>query len=346
MIRIAVIGAGHWGPNLIRLFDNRATSEVAWVVDRDPARLKQVSDRHDGIRTSADLQEPLQDLSVDAVVVATPTTTHYRIAKAALLAGKHVLIEKPLTTRVTEGEELCSLAGSSALVLMVGHVYLYHNAVEWVHDYLQRGELGRIFYMSMTRTNLGPIRRDVNAAWDLAAHDISIANFWAESNPISVAALGGTWINKGTEDVVFATLGYPDDMVVNIHASWLNPRKSRDITVVGEKRMLTFDDMSPTEPVRVYDKRVDDEVATPSFIEDFVTFRGSVREGEIWIPRIAPGESLKVECDHFLECIQTGARPRTDGRMGLEVVKALAAVDRSLADSGRKHSVGGVEEAP
>jgi predicted dehydrogenase len=338
MLRVAVLGAGHWGPNLIRNFHNHQASEVAWVADCDPARLELTRSRYPEIRVTADPAAALADPAVDAVVVATPTITHYELAAAALRAGKHVLVEKPIATRAAEADELCALAERHRLVLMVGHVFLFNTGIRRVKEYLDAGRLGQIFYLAMARTNLGPIRMDVNAAWDLAAHDVSIANYWLESVPASVAAHGGCWINDGIEDAVFATLWYPGGVMTHLQVSWLSPRKVRDITVVGENGMLTFDDMNLSEPIRIYDKRVTEQ-RTPGFIDTFASFRTSIREGDILIPRVALGEPLRAECDHFLECIATGARPLADGRSGAGAVRVLAALERSMANGGQREDV-------
>ena len=340
MIRIAVVGAGHWGPNLIRAFENPPTSEVAWVVDRDEGRRQQVEQRYPSVAVSSDAAGALADEHVDAVVIATPTSTHYGLVKAALEAGKHVLVEKPITTSVAEGEELCALAEARGLVLMVGHVFVYNAGVQAVKEHLREGTLGRVFYMSMVRTNLGPIRVDVNASWDLASHDISIANYWMDAEPVSASAIGGSWINEGIEDAVFATLRYPNDVLLTLHSSWLNPRKSRDITVVGDQRMLTLDDMNLSEPLRIYDKGVADETFTPGFVDTFASFRASVREGSITIPKVSLGEPLKAECEHFLTCVRDGAPPLTGGREGIAVVRALEAIERSVRKGGCEEPVG------
>lgn len=340
MIRVAVIGAGHWGPNLIRNFENPPRSTVRWVVDRDEGRLAQVRSRYPEARLGADAEEAFADDEVDAVVVATPTTTHYPLVRSALEHGKHVLVEKPITDSTEQGQELVDLSESQARVLMVGHVFVYNPGVERVKEYLAEGKLGRVFYISMVRTNLGPIRVDVNAAWDLASHDISIANYWLDSEPESASAVGGTWINDGIEDAVFATLRYPSGVLVNLHSSWLNPRKSRDITVVGDRSMLTLDDMNLSEPVRIYDKGVTDETFTPAFVDTFASFRASVREGSITIPKVALGEPLRTECDHFISCVADGTAPRTGGREGLAVVRALDAIARSARSGGHPVTIG------
>ena len=339
-IGVAVIGAGHWGPNLIRNFHDHPSSEVRWVIERDARRLEAVRARFPGVRTSGDVAAALADAAVDAVVVATPTITHYEVVKAALDAGKHVLVEKPLATDVRHGEELVALGQRAGRVLMVGHVFLYNVAVREVRRYIESGALGRVYYVSMVRTNLGPIRVDVNAAWDLASHDIAIANYWLAGEPVSATAYGGAWLNEGIEDAVFATLRYPDGVLAHLHASWLHPRKSRDITVVGDRRMLTFDDLSLTEPLRIYDKQVTETPAPPVYVDTFASFRASVRDGDITIPKITAGEPLKAECDHFLACIAAQTAPFTDAVAGLAVVRALEAIQRSLRAGGREERVG------
>jgi len=336
---MAVIGAGHWGPNLIRNFHDRQRSEVIRMVDRDPTRRAQVAGRFPDIEVAADAEAIFSDPAVDAVVIATPTITHYELVLAALESGKHVLVEKPITTDAAQAQELCDLADRNGRVLMVGHVFLYNDAVRQIKDYLEAGDLGRIYYVSMLRTNLGPIRMDVNAAWDLAAHDISISNYWLDSDPISASAVGGSWINPKIEDAVFATIRYPTGVLVNLHASWLNPRKARDITIVGDRRMLTFDDVNLSEPIRIYDKFVSDETTHPAYVDTFAAFRSSVRDGDIQIPKVSPGEPLKNECEHFLDCVESNARPRTDGREGLRVVRVLEAIGRSVENGGREEAI-------
>ncbi|HBL25611.1 MAG TPA: hypothetical protein DD490_02120 [Acidobacteria bacterium] len=338
MIRIAILGAGHWGPNLIRNFHTHQASEVVWVIDRDPGRLELARSRYPDVRVGADPAAAFDDPAVDAVVLATPTVTHHPLAAAALRAGKHVLVEKPLATRTEEAEELCALADRLGRILMVGHVFLFNGAVRQIKEDLDAERVGKVFYLSMLRTNLGPIRSDVNAAWDLAAHDVAIANYWLGGPPLAAAAQGGSWINPGIEDAVFANLWYPNGVMAHLHVSWLSPRKVRDITLVGEKGMLTFDDMNLQEPVRHYDKGVS-EKRSAGFVDTFALFRTSIREGAVTIPRVSTGEPLKAECDHFLDCIHRGVRPLADGRSGLDAVRVLAALDRSLHEEGRRVDV-------
>jgi predicted dehydrogenase len=339
MIQVAVLGAGHWGPNLIRNFHNHLQSKVAWVLDLDPSRLAEVSTRFPDIKTTSSTAEVLGDPSIDAVVVATPTSTHFALAKAALERNKSVLVEKPIATSSREAAELCAIAGRTKRVLMVGHVFVFNPGIQRVKQLIDAGDLGQLYYVSMVRTNLGPIRVDVNAAWDLAAHDISIVNYWLGDGPVSVSATGGTWVNPGIEDVMFATLRYPAGVLVNLHVSWLNPRKARDITVVGDKKMLTFDDMNLSEPLRIYDKHVTDTRTSVPYVDSFGSFRASVRDGDITVPRVALGEPLKMECEHFLECVRAGRQPLTGGPEGLAVVRALEAIQRSAAQRGREERV-------
>lgn len=336
MIRVAVIGAGQWGPNLIRNFHNQQTSEVAWIIDRDQSRLDEVHAHFLDAQIGTDPAEALRDSSVQAVVVATPTSTHYVIAREALESRKHVLVEKPLATEVRQGRELFEVAEHQRLTLMVGHVFLYNSAIRIAKEYLDTGCLGKLYYMSMVRTNLGPVRSDVSAAWDLAAHDLSIANYWLNAEPLSVSATGGTWINQGIEDAVFATLRYPQGVLVHLHASWLNPRKARDITVVGEKRMLTFDDMNLNEPLRIYDKQPGDTGTQRAYADSFASFRASVPREQISLPTVPAGEPLAALCAHFLECIETGKQPLTGGRDGIAVVRAIEAIQRSMRAGGRE----------
>jgi predicted dehydrogenase len=339
MIVVAVLGAGHWGPNLIRNFHNHQRSVVRWVVDPSAERLAEVRKRFPDVRTGSDPQHALADAVVDAVIVATPTSTHYALGRSALEHDKHVLIEKPIATSVDEGTELYALAATRQRVLMAGHVFVYNGGIRRVKQYLDAGDLGQVYYIAMVRTNLGPIRIDVNAAWDLAAHDVSIVNYWLNADPLSASAIGGTWINGGIEDAVFVTLRYPCGVLANLHVSWLNPRKAREITVVGERRMLTFDDMNLSEPLRIYDKHVTADRTAATYVDSFASFRASVRDGDITIPKVALGEPLQAECMHFLDCIASGAPPLTGGREGVGVIRALAAIERSLRHGGREEAV-------
>lgn len=338
MTGIAVVGAGHWGPHLVRNFIDHGSSQVLWVVEQDERRRKAMGERFPSVSLSGDLEDALDDDRVDAMIVATPTTTHASIVTRALEAGKHVLVEKPISHSLAEAIGLCEMAEERGLVLMVGHVFLFNPAFRAAKAYIDEGGLGRVKYLSMVRTNLGPVRTDVNAAWDLASHDISIANYWLGGAPHSVSATGGSWLNTGVEDVVFATLAYPDGILVHIEASWLNPRKRRLISVIGSDRMLTVDDMELNEPIRIYNKGI---VGTESeeITDTFAGFRSQIREGEIVIPHVTGGEPLKAECDDFLRRILGGDGDVSDGRDGARVVAVLEAIDRSIEAGGATSEV-------
>jgi predicted dehydrogenase len=339
MTRVAVIGAGQWGPNLIRNFYDHEASSVQWVVDTDDSRLAHIRSRFPGVQTARDADAAMSDPNVDAVVIATPTVTHYSLVKAALEHKKDVLVEKPITTSSETAAELCKLAKQNDCVLMVGHVFMYNNAVRRLKECIAGGTVGRVYYISMVRTNLGPIRMDVDASWDLASHDISIANYWLDATPTHVSATGHDWINPGICDAVFATLRYPGDVLVHVHASWLNPRKAREITITGDKSMLTFDDMNSLEPLRIYDKQVTDRVTRPNFIDTITAFRASVRSGDIIIPQVTLGEPLKAESNEFLRCVETRDVPEANGVFGGGVVKVLEAIGRSISRDGAEEAV-------
>ena len=250
-----------------------------------------------------------------------------------------MLVEKPIVDDSIFGTSLVDLAAEAGLVLMVGHVFLFNEAILAAKRFVDEGERGDVFHVTMVRTNLGPIRYDVNVNWDLAAHDVSIANYLLGSEPLSVSAVGGSWINQNIADAVFATLRYPRNVLVNLHLSWLSPRKVRDITIVGSEKMLTVDDLSLSEPIRIHDKGVSAERITPTWTDNYLSFRSSVRDGAIHIPKVNLNEPLRAECRHFLESVRSGETPRSDGAFGVSVVRVLEAIDRSIASSGAEHAV-------
>lgn len=329
-----MIGLGHWGPHIARNIRNSNLAWLAWIADSDEARLESVADRFEDVRSTTDAGDVFGDSDVDAVIIATPTATHFDLAKAALAAGKHVMVEKPLAHSVDAADELCRLADQQGRTLMVGHVFLFNGAVLAGEALVNEGRLGKIHYLSMRRTNLGPIRSDVNAAWDLAAHDISIANYLLKARPTAVSAVGAGWLRDDNEDAVFLNLRYPGKVLVHIEVSWLNPRKERQVTIVGDRAMLTLDDMDLNEPLRIYDKGVD----TPTDVTDtFAGFRGQIRDGTVTIPKVAIAEPLNSECEYFLGCVTNGTAPeegRCDGPSGRAVVAVLEAADASLLGSG------------
>jgi predicted dehydrogenase len=315
-------------------------SDVRWVVDLDPLRRSAIAERHPGQRVTDDFTAAISDPSVDAVVVATPSSTHYSLVKEALDADKHVLVEKPLASKLHHATELNELATAKGLKLVVGHVFLFNEAIRAAGDLIQSGELGEMYYLSMLRTNLGPVRRDANAAWDLASHDISIANDWLGDVPETVSASGGSYLNPGIQDVVFGTLKYPAGPLVHFHASWLNPRKSRFITAVGSDKMLTVNDMDTSEPLRIYDKGVASPDLSPTEIQDtYAQFRSEIRDGQVTIPLVSTGEPLAAECSSFLDRILGAPDTTSDGLTGVNVVRVLDAIDRSIASSSEECAV-------
>lgn len=337
MLGIAVVGAGHWGPHLVRNFNDHLASQVLWVIEKSEGRRKAIGERFPSVNLGEELDQALEDTRVDAVVVATPTSTHYPIVASALAAGKHVLVEKPIADSLEQARDLCRSADARGLVLMVGHVFLFNPAIEAGKRLINSGDLGGVQYLSMVRTNLGPVRVDVSASWDLASHDVSVANYWLDGAPIAVSAVGGSWLNPGIQDVVFATLRYPGDVLVHIEASWLHPRKRRLISVVGDQRMLTVDDMDLTEPLRLYDKGVLD--VRDEVTDTFAGFRSQIREGEVRIPHVTVGEPLRAECDAFVKRVEGERSILSDGWAGAEVVAAIEAIDRSIGARGAEVEV-------
>jgi predicted dehydrogenase len=322
---LAQIGCGYWGPNLLRSFAAQAGCQVKWVVDQSPVRRAFVESNYPSTRTAADWPTSLRDPEVEAVVIATPAPTHFEVASAALEAGKHVYVEKPMTLNTPHAEALVNLAERCGRKLMVGHLLEYHPAVEYIKKQLDAGALGKIYYMYCQRLNLGVVRRDENAFWSLAPHDISVVLYLFGLEPDRITANGQCYVQPNVEDVVFANLHFPDGRMAQIHVSWLDPHKERRMVVVGSQKMLVFDDMEAAEKVRVYDKGATLQPGTANVVEAI-----TVRHGDILIPRIPPSEPLDAETRHFLDCIRNNTRPRSDGLDGLRVVRILEQVDQLL----------------
>jgi len=329
MIGIAVIGYGHWGPNHVRNFSQLGGVRVVGAADLSTARLEAVRSVSPSIETSTDYHDYLARDDIKAIVVATPTATHYAIAKDALEAGKDVLCEKPMAVTFAQCEELTRLAEANGRVLMCGHVFLFNAGVRALRDYIVSGELGRIHYIHSERTNLGPIRSDVNAVYDLATHDISICSYLLAAHPVSATARGKDFIQEGIEDLAFISLSYPHDVLANLHVSWLNPRKVRQITVVGDKKMAIFNDMDPAEPIRLYDKGVIKE----SYYADFAEFKMMLHDSDILIPKIKMGEPLKEQSKYFVECLKSRRVELSDGAFSAGVVRTLEMVQQSMAEN-------------
>lgn len=331
VVRLAQIGVGYWGQNLLRNFAALPQADVVWACDTQEDARDAASAAHGGIRITRDIQDVLADDSVDAVVVATETPQHFLMAEAALRAGKHVFVEKPLAQTVEQAERLVALAAERNLRLMVGHLLLYHPAFRHVERLIRQNELGDIRYLYSTRVNLGIVRQHENAFESLAPHDLAIALAYIDSKPVAVSAQGSAYLQPEIEDVVFATVYFENGALAHLHTSWLDPHKIRKTTVVGSKQMAVIDDMEPAEKVRLYDKGA--EVSESSGYADFAD-AVSVRSGGIVIPRIENKEPLRSECEEFVASIIERRAPRTDGESGLAVVRLLQAAQKSLTAGG------------
>lgn len=342
-VRVAQVGLGYWGPNLARNLATVEGGELSVLCDLDQSRLERMGRQIPGARQVTDFEEVLED-AVDAVVLATPVETHHALAKRALEAGKHVLVEKPLARTSAECEELIQLADAGDLRLMVGHVFLYNAAVQLVKQYIGSGELGEIYYVYSQRLNLGQIRSDVNAMWNFAPHDLSILCHWLDAEPATVTASGHSYIQPGIEDVVFLNLDFPGEVGAHVHISWLDPLKVRRMTVVGSEKMVVYDDVSADAKIMLYDKGVTKRLAGGSraslgSYRTFDEFQLLLRAGDVLIPKVEFTEPLKAECQHFVDCIVSGETPRSDGRQGLQVVRALEAADRSIASRREESTI-------
>jgi len=303
---------------------------VPVICDLRQERLKHVQSLYPFVETTTRFEDMLSNDDLDAICVATPVATHYELTRRSLEAGKHVLVEKPLTKNAPEAQELVDLAEKRRRVLMVGHTFVYTAAVNKVKDLIRSGELGEIFYIATQRVNLGLFQEDINVLWDLAPHDVSIVNYILDSRPISVSARGAAYIQKDVEDVAFMTLEYPNGILSHVHVSWLDPCKIRRTTVVGSKKMLVYDDVVTLEKIRVYDKGVSPQPHYDSFGE----FHLAYRFGDIFVPRLDDSEPLKVECSHFVECMRNGRSPRSGGSEALAVVRAIETGNESLKRGG------------
>jgi len=336
-VGVAVIGCGYWGMNYVRIFNELTESRVVAVCDQSAERLKEVSRRFPGVYLTTQIDDAASQPGVDAVVVCTEATTHFHVASRLLLAGKHLLVEKPLTTIAADAEKLIDLADCNSTILMVGHTFLFNAAVRKVKEYMRKSD-GRVYYLYARRTNLGPIRRDVNALWDLAPHDIAIFNFLLDSTPQWVSAVGGKVLRNCRDDVGFISLGYPDNVLAHVHVSWADPDKAREVVVVKSDKRIVFNDLNGIEQVRVFEKGVSTVEQEPL---NYGEFRFEIRDGDIISPHIEPVEPLKHQCRHFLESVRTGKRPLSSGVEGRDVVRVLEAVNRSIECKGLQVEVEG-----
>lgn len=337
MIQLAVIGAGYWGPNLIRNFNQIPNARVAYVCDLDAAKLAPLAAQYPTLTTTRDYHQALNDPQVDAVVIATPVSTHRALALDALRAGKHVLVEKPLASTSQAAREIDEIARVMQRVLMVGHTFIYNPAVTKVQEYIERGALGEIYYIDSSRVNLGLHQFDINVIWDLAPHDISIILYWLDKRPLRVSARGNSYTQDGIEDVAFITLEFTDKIMAHIHVSWMSPAKLRRTTIVGSKQMVVYDDLEAAEKVKLYDMGVE-RLAMNA--DTRAELQRTYRVGDVISPRLDVVEPLRVECRHFIECIAEGKTPRTNGAAGIAVVQVLEAATRSLREGGKSIEIG------
>ena len=325
--KVAVIGCGSWGRNLVRNLCQLVSPQRIVCCDLNEQALNEMASTYGGITTVNDVEDVWQDSAVAAVAISTPTPTHYQLARQALLSGKHVLVEKPLATSAAEASKLCSLAEENRRTLMVDHVLLFHPAVKELTARIHAGELGQIYHLHSQRTNLGVVRSKENALWSLGPHDVAVMLSVIGDSPAKVTAHGGVFLQRGLgiQDVVFVTLDFPSGQVGNLQLSWLDPKKAREITVVGTRKMAVFDDMEPVAKLRIYEKSV---AVAPS------DGRASIRDSGVTEPSLSSEEPLEVVCRRFLEYAEQGRVELSDGRMGLEVVRVLEAAQRSLDSDG------------
>ncbi len=328
-VGIAVVGTGDWGANLVRNFASLPGAKLAALCDTDPARLARTVARYPDVRASARIEEIAAAPDVRGVVVATSAAQHYPIARLLLESGKDVYVEKPLALQVDHAEALVRIAHDRDRVLMVGHLLIHHPGVRYLKEMVRKGELGEVLYIYSQRVNLGKVRHDENALWSFGPHDLSVILHLFEMEPIDVAARGSAFLQGAVEDVVFLHLRFPGGRMAHVHVSWLDPHKLRKFTVVGSQKMVVFDDMEASEKIRIYDKGIDRAGQVVSYGDAL-----SVRSGDILIPKISLQEPLRIECQHFVDCVRDHQPPLTDGAQGLRVVRVLAAAQQSLAAGG------------
>ena len=338
-VQVGVIGCGYWGPNLIRNLAEIPGSNLVAVADLRPERLEHVQARYPAVKVTDNYVE-LFSMSLDAVVVATPPSTHFRLARECLQHGLHVLVEKPLTLKSQDAEEIIGIAEERGLTLMVGHTFEYNPAVRALKVLIDNGELGKIHYVDAVRVNLGLFQPGLDVLWDLAPHDISILLYLIGSDPLLVNALGADCIFKGKADIAYLNLEFPDEILAHVHVSWLDPCKVRRITVVGSQKMVVYDDVENLEKLKIYDKGVE----PPPYTDTFGEFQCNYRYGDVVIPNIRFTEPLSLECQHFIECVANGCKPLTCGRNGLKVVRVLEAAERSLYHGGTPEAIAWYDE--
>jgi predicted dehydrogenase len=336
MLNVAVIGCGYWGPNLVRNFNSLSECDITTVCDACDDRLSHMQTLYPHLKTVTDSNEVFNDKSIDAVAIATPVKFHYELAMKSLQAGKHTFIEKPMASSVDQCRELLALAREQGLTLMVGHTFIYSPPVRKIKELVDSGDLGGIQYVSSRRLNLGLYQKDINVSWDLAPHDIAIILYVLNDQPVSVNCQGKAHVSKGVEDVCNMTINFANGGFCTIQSSWLDPNKIREMTFVGEKRMLVYNDLEPIEKIKIYDKRVE----KPPHYDTFAEFHYSYHYGDMYSPYLKQFEPLKEECQHFIDCIKTKCKSISGGLEGLKVVQILSAASESLRQKGAAVSIG------
>jgi predicted dehydrogenase len=326
-VRLALIGFGYWGPNYARVLSELPGAELTAICDQRLDRLEVVRQRHRAVAACASLDQLFARNDVDAVVIATQAATHEALVRWALDSGRHVLVEKPMSLSAEGCVELCDRADAAGRLLMVGYTFLYNAGVRKMKEMMLPAQFGQPYYLHATRTNLGPIRQDVNAAWDLAPHDIAIFNYLLDDRPLWASAIGTRVLKTNREDIAFATLGYRDEIIGNIHVSWADPNKVREVVAVGSRRRVVFDDLNDVERVRVYERGV---AAGDAVADSYGEFKLLVRDGDIISPKVEPSEPLKNQCADFVAAIASGKPPLSSGRFGVDVVRTLAAIEASM----------------
>jgi predicted dehydrogenase len=327
-IKLGLIGYGYWGPNFARVISESANSVLKYCADTDEKSLQRAKKKYPSLIATKDCRDILADDEIEAVIIVTPTKTHYQVAKQCILAKKHVFIEKPLCHNVREAEDLISLAKKNKVKLMVGHVFLFNSAVKFIKDQIDKGHIGHLRHLHFQRRNLGPIRQDVNVLWDLAPHDISMALYFIGRQPVSVIASGESFLQKGIHDVVSASLKFPHNIMVNMIFSWIDPVKIRDIAIVGENKMILFDDVAQSDKVKIFNKNAN--IIKNTLDVSFGEYQISLHSGDILVPEIDNKEPLREEFNHFLDCVTNNRKPFTDGENGLDVVRIISAIQQSL----------------
>ena len=332
MIRVGVIGYGYWGPNLVRNFMAAPGSAVARVCDLRPERLASLGKLYPSMKTCSDASDLINDPQIDAVVISTPVSSHFELTMEALRAGKHVLVEKPLAARSEQARQLVDEAAARKLVLLVDHTFVYTDAVRKIRELIASGELGEIYYYDAVRVNLGLFQHDVNVIWDLAIHDLSIMDCVLPTKPVAISATGISHVPGQPENVAYITMFFASAQIAHVHVNWLTPVKVRHTLIGGSEKMILYDDLEPSEKLKVYDKGIN---VTPGRAEDVYKMLVSYRSGDMWAPRLDNTEALQTEALHFIDCVENNKQPETDGPAGLRLVNMIEAAEASLRDRGR-----------